>query len=333
MMIRRRRGFTLIELLVVIAIIAILAAMLFPVFARARESARKIQCLSNVKNIAIAYQIYLTDYDRFNPGEHRQDVIDYFGCSCGCTLRFKSANPYLQEPVVLDEYVKNRDVWRCPSARNEATFIIMNPYLNSKGTDDWFLRFQESQSDCPRFRTCNNPFPTGWGGAVTDSPANQVWCSAEGPGAFKMSVGVADNYDTKTSQVNDPAKWVVCGDAGMNYVINFNDTAAVAYPDYCRLIRQGCQDTCGHDPSCDLPESLNCSPRYGDWKVAVDAQYRKTQFPVRHLGGSNLGFADGHAAWMPSEAILFDGVNASGYGNGPKQIENLDCCFVAEKTW
>ena len=59
----RRKGFTLIELLVVIAIIAILAAMLFPVFARARESARKIQCLSNVKNIAMAFQIYLTDFD------------------------------------------------------------------------------------------------------------------------------------------------------------------------------------------------------------------------------------------------------------------------------
>ena len=49
----KRHGFTLIELLVVIAIIAILAAMLFPVFARARESARKIQCLSNVKNIGL----------------------------------------------------------------------------------------------------------------------------------------------------------------------------------------------------------------------------------------------------------------------------------------
>jgi prepilin-type N-terminal cleavage/methylation domain-containing protein len=58
-MMSRRKGFTLIELLVVIAIIGILAAMLFPVFARAREAARKIQCLSNVKNIAMAVQMYL----------------------------------------------------------------------------------------------------------------------------------------------------------------------------------------------------------------------------------------------------------------------------------
>jgi len=94
----RRRGFTLIELLVVIAIIAILAAMLFPVFARARESARKIQCLSNVKNIAMAFQIYLTDYDRFPPMEHRAEVNQWFennGCdlSPGCCSRNTQANP------------------------------------------------------------------------------------------------------------------------------------------------------------------------------------------------------------------------------------------------
>ena len=65
---RRRRGFTLIELLVVIASIGILAAMVFPVFARARESARKAVCLSNVKNIALAFQMYLADNnDTFPP--------------------------------------------------------------------------------------------------------------------------------------------------------------------------------------------------------------------------------------------------------------------------
>jgi prepilin-type N-terminal cleavage/methylation domain-containing protein/prepilin-type processing-associated H-X9-DG protein len=338
-MVRREKGFTLIELLVVIAIIAILAAMLFPVFARARESARKIQCLSNVKNIATAFQMYLVDYDRFNPGEHRQEVIDYFGCSCGCTLRFKAANPYLQEPVVLDEYVKNREVWTCPSARNEATFPIMNPFLNSKGTDDWFLRYVESQDSCPRFRTCNNPFPTGWGGAVTDTQTNRVWCSADGPGAFRMSIGVADNYDLKTSQVTDPAKWVVCGDGGMSWIINFSQTHSLAYPDVCRIRSQGCSDSCGHcgeiadEGCCTMPAEINCAPARGTWQVAVDPQYRKDHFPARHLGGSNVGFADGHAAWMSSEAILFDGQNASGYGNGPKMIENLDCCFIAEKLW
>ncbi|NLC58402.1 MAG: prepilin-type N-terminal cleavage/methylation domain-containing protein [Armatimonadetes bacterium] len=60
---RKQNGFTLIELLVVIAIIAILAAILFPVFARARENARKANCQSNLKQIATAAMMYRQDYD------------------------------------------------------------------------------------------------------------------------------------------------------------------------------------------------------------------------------------------------------------------------------
>src|ERR1035438_5583616 len=58
-----RRAFTLIELLTVIAIIAILAAILFPVFAKAREKAEQTQCVSNVKQMALAFNMYSTDYD------------------------------------------------------------------------------------------------------------------------------------------------------------------------------------------------------------------------------------------------------------------------------
>ena len=58
-----RKGFTLIELLVVIAIIAILAAILFPVFARAREKARQITCASNLKQMGLAFFMYNADYD------------------------------------------------------------------------------------------------------------------------------------------------------------------------------------------------------------------------------------------------------------------------------
>ncbi|MDH7568888.1 MAG: prepilin-type N-terminal cleavage/methylation domain-containing protein, partial [Armatimonadota bacterium] len=66
-MMKRRRGFTLIELLVVIAIIAILAALLFPVFARARENARKATCMSNCKQIGMATMQYVQDYDETFP--------------------------------------------------------------------------------------------------------------------------------------------------------------------------------------------------------------------------------------------------------------------------
>jgi prepilin-type N-terminal cleavage/methylation domain-containing protein/prepilin-type processing-associated H-X9-DG protein len=72
----RKRGFTLIELLVVIAIIAILAAILFPVFAQAREKARQTQCLSNAKNMGTAILMYAQDYD--------DGIIPWVSCGAAC---------------------------------------------------------------------------------------------------------------------------------------------------------------------------------------------------------------------------------------------------------
>jgi prepilin-type N-terminal cleavage/methylation domain-containing protein len=112
------RGFTLIELLVVIAIIGVLAAMVFPVFARARESARKAVCLSNVKNIALAINMYLGDYQAFPPDFDDPNLEAWFDACCtgeygqyqDKTMIGFLSNPYLRWPVVLDEYLRNRDV-------------------------------------------------------------------------------------------------------------------------------------------------------------------------------------------------------------------------------
>jgi prepilin-type N-terminal cleavage/methylation domain-containing protein len=71
---RQNRGFTLIELLVVVAIIGILAAILFPVFARARENARRTSCISNVKQIGLALTQYVQDYDSQYPPRQIWDV-------------------------------------------------------------------------------------------------------------------------------------------------------------------------------------------------------------------------------------------------------------------
>lgn len=97
----RRRGFTLIELLVVIAIIAILAAILFPVFARARENARKASCQSNLKQYALSHMMYMQDYDE--------------------TLLYSWYEaPYSKYWYqVLDPYMKNTGVQYCPSVRTQ----------------------------------------------------------------------------------------------------------------------------------------------------------------------------------------------------------------------
>ncbi len=102
-----RKGFTLIELLVVIAIIAILAAILFPVFARAREKARATSCLSNVKEITLGLLMYSSDYD----GRYPQDVYVVSGLS-GCSGK-------CFWPRVVDAYIKasSQGLWRCPSYR------------------------------------------------------------------------------------------------------------------------------------------------------------------------------------------------------------------------
>lgn len=97
---KRNHGFTLIELLVVIAIIALLAAILFPVFSRARENARRSACQSNLKQIGLGIAQYTQDYDERLP-------IRYY---------ISGSSPRLTWADVLQPYVKSEEIFYCPSA-------------------------------------------------------------------------------------------------------------------------------------------------------------------------------------------------------------------------
>jgi len=321
----RRKGFTLIELLVVIAIIAILAAMLFPVFARARESARKIQCLSNVKNIALAVQIYLTDYDRFPPSEFNPEVVAYFNARGGadCCCRSTLANPYLRWPVILDEYTRNRDVWRCPSAGTTSQFGI-----NGSPGGDWFGYLkahlddlvasgdpERGHSNSCALVMCSMPYPPGWGGSITDT-MTQKQCAGTDSGGFDLSIGYntgegsVRTFLTKPGQIKDPAKFVVAADSNPTHQ-GMAKATWIAFPDACVM---DCVD-CSWDP-----------------RLQTDMEYLKHQVPPRHLGGSNIGFADGHAAWMPSQVILVSGENwrgpaqPSSVGRYEELLEGIGVC-------
>lgn len=112
---RSRRAFTLIELLVVIAIIAILAAVLFPVFARARENARRARCMSNLRQIGMGIMMYVHDYDERYPLLTAAQSGDYADVSTSSDFQ-DGTNVYW--PHLIYPYTKSMQIFRCPSGRN-----------------------------------------------------------------------------------------------------------------------------------------------------------------------------------------------------------------------
>ena len=153
-----RKGFTLIELLVVIAIIAILAAILFPVFAQAREQARSTACLSNTKQIGLSVKMYAQDYDEsfpmgtydgprnwevnldVNPYAPDNQCLDSYLTNGQGPLNWKGFNPGDGGPnytgcayggefyrtlmnVQCGPYIKNKQIWYCPSDKYRSSNI------------------------------------------------------------------------------------------------------------------------------------------------------------------------------------------------------------------
>ncbi len=142
-----RRGFTLIELLVVIAIIAILAAILFPVFARAREKARQASCMSNLKQMGLSFFMYISDYDEMFP-----------------------VNP--EWKTRLQPYIRTTEINRCPSRKhlpwyygqgyNIGCFGAFGPYVAGvPGRSEAEIQNPSNKIVIAEWDRCNSGPPVG----------------------------------------------------------------------------------------------------------------------------------------------------------------------------
>ena len=133
MLTSKRKGFTLIELLVVIAIIAILAAILFPVFARAREKARQASCQSNLKEIALAWLMYAQDWD-----EMVVPLRGPFCPACTPTPGFPDTGDHIYYWEILHPYIKNVQIWACPSCGSTSADMKKVSYGLSRYVMGWY---------------------------------------------------------------------------------------------------------------------------------------------------------------------------------------------------
>jgi len=168
-----RNGFTLIELLVVITIISILAAILFPVFARARENARKAACMSNLKQIGLGMMMYIQDFDETFPVSWQSWV----------------STDQMYWYQIIDPYIKNKQVFVCPTAgqivKNDGTVQFSGGYgYNISGT------WREGASG-----------PKGNGFGYRNQGA---WYTPSGTGPVKLS---EVDEPSNTIQITDPASF------------------------------------------------------------------------------------------------------------------------------
>lgn len=284
---RNRRGFTLIELLVVIAIIAILAAILFPVFAQAREAARTTSCASNEKQIGLGILMYLQDYDeKFMPAAY-----DTVGAARGTPqLPFSQTehNTRTDWATLAQPYIKNVQVFRCPSAPDGADYSQVN------GSNDSTWRQGTVQY------AINNRLTGRWGASQWNS-VNQINQSAMSFPATTIMVAEGTsqggNDGEETSDTKGWNNWGTGNSAGSHA----NDLNGAGH------LESNNDDGSEENNLNTNTTNMGTLCTKGD---KTDARIGGGAAPMRrHKGGSNFAFGDGHVKFFPGPAtcVVWDG--------------------------
>lgn len=270
---RPTRGFTLIELLVVIAIIAILAAILFPVFVRARENARRSACQSNLKQMGLASLQYVQDYDERYPNVGAANAT----------------GQVISWTTQLFPYAKSRQIYVCPSANSQASVAwgntsVVDADLNGLNGPSWSL-----VNDRPVSYTWNS----GTCGNTQTASANPNW-----PGNYNH--GFVDLCkDTSSTRlfngisaaiVTIPSKKILMMEARRYYSWAPSGRYAATNEGFSFL---ECLETSGV-----------CSRTFE--VVNPDDDYASD---ARHLEGSNYLYADGHVKWQKGTRVTENDLN------------------------
>ncbi len=285
---RLRKAFTLIELLVVIAIIAILAAILFPVFQNVRENARRTTCQSAEKQLSLAVIQYTQDSDEL--------MVPAINCGNGQLPNAPFCGSDLQSWVVaVNPYIKvqingTNTIWTCPDLEVDYNNIRSKPASYPLSEFQYFVNYGMNKDylqpdpDCSPSATIDG-VTSPWGKpanlAAIDSPAQTVLLAETKPETY-VSGGSAGAFNV-TSYINAPASGV-------------NSPAAEPNGVTMHACSNGNGSNAG--PAFNFPDDgWGQDSEYDNAPIGIPNS-STNMFDGRHRGGGDVAFCDGHVKWL-----------------------------------